>query len=117
MKMKKTGLILLALLSANSFAGEWTQPLTIKDVSYSFSEGTYSAAQLRVTFDELPTTNICKPTEALAIGDAPAPDGWTQMWMSALLSAQAQNKKVKIYSTQCKGGTIPLIYGVKVLRE
>ena len=116
--MKKIGLILLALYSVNCFAGEWTQPLTIKDVSTSSSEGRFRGNfQLRVTFNELPTTSICNPSEALAVYTTSAPDKWGQIWMSSLLSAQAQNKKVKVFVYSCISNKTPLLHGVKVLRD
>lgn len=92
--MKKFGLILLVFISINSVAaGEWTQPLTVKDISYSSSEDRFSNTQLRVTFDELPTTDICRATEKLAVYDPVNPTPWDTRWLSILLSAQAQNKK------------------------
>lgn len=106
------------LFSVNSFAGEWTQPLTIKDVSHSAKEGKFSGySQLRVTFNELPTTSICKPSEALAVYTSKDPNSWTRTWLSILLSAQAQNKKVRIYNTACHAGNIPNIMGVKLRRD
>ena len=106
------------LFSVNSFAREWTQPLTIKDISHTADEGRFPGhSQLRVTFNELPTTSICKPSEALAVYAANDANSWTKTWLSILLSAQAQNKKVRILNSTCYADNIPNIVGVKLLRD
>ena len=116
--MKRLGLVLTVMFATNSFAaGQWTNALTVKDISYSSSEGRFANTQLRVTFDELPTTEICRPAEKLAIYDPVNPTPWDTRWLSILLSAQAQNKKVQIFVPSCRENTVPLIFGVKILRD
>ncbi len=116
MKLPKILLLGGLLLSSTAFAGAWTEPLTIKDVSVSYAEGRFAgAAQLRVTFDKPPVTSVCASTEKLAVYDPGDMDAWIQTWSSMLLTAQAQNKKVQIYMTTCRANSVPLIYGVRVV--
>ncbi|SIO96186.1 hypothetical protein VSP9026_03968 [Vibrio spartinae] len=118
MKLPKTLLLGGLLLSSTAFAGAWTEPLTVKDVSVSASEGRFSgAAQLRVTFDKPPVTSVCAATEKLAVYDTGDINAWMQTWSSMLLTAQAQNKKVQIYTYLCRANNVPLLYGVRVINQ
>jgi hypothetical protein len=67
MKLNKILLLGGLLCSSTVFAGAWTEPLTIEDVSMSVYEGRFGAAQLRVTFDQAPVTSVCAATEKLAV--------------------------------------------------
>ena len=115
--MKYLSLVLVLLFSSNLFAGEWSEPLSIVDVSVSVNEGRFAYRQLRATFDMPPKTSICAATENIAVLDSASNSDLdhTKMWLSALMSAQAQNKKVRIYMTECRANNVPLLYGVKIL--
>ncbi|ASA55730.1 hypothetical protein BSQ33_08480 [Vibrio gazogenes] len=117
MKLPKTLLLGGLLLSSTAFAGAWTEPLTIKDVSVSVNEGRFGASQLRVTFDKPPVTSVCAATEKLAVYDPKSVNALTQTWTSMLLTAQAQNQKVQIYMTSCRANNVPLLYGVRVSKQ
>ncbi|WP_159440412.1 hypothetical protein [Vibrio ruber] len=117
MKLPKILLLGGLLLSSTAFAGAWTEPLTVKDVSVSVNEGRFAKAQLRVTFDKPPVTSVCAATEKLAVYDPSDMNAWIQTWSSILLTAQAQNKKVQIYMTTCRANSVPLLYGVRVINQ
>ncbi|SMS02004.1 hypothetical protein VIM7927_03315 [Vibrio mangrovi] len=114
MKLQKTLLLGGLLLSSTVFAGAWTEPLTIEDVSLSYNEGTFGRVQLRATFDESPSTSVCVATEKLAVYDPNDINAYSQTWLSMLLTAQAQNQKVQIYVSACKSNNIPVLNGVKI---
>ncbi|EGA68633.1 hypothetical protein VISI1226_21634 [Vibrio sinaloensis DSM 21326] len=116
----KTVLALLTLFSTSLVAGEWTAPLEIKDVSVTANEGYFSGkAQLRVTFEQNPITSLCPaPKQNLVVYDpSGGPDSWMDTWLSMLLTAQAQGKRVRIYVHSCRRDQIPLMYGVKVIKN
>lgn len=104
------------LFSTSIFAGEWTEPLKIKEVSYTSSEGTFASKQLRAYFYTPPTTQTCVTTGNFAVYPSSGPDTWDERWLSMLMAAQAQNKKVRVYIVNCVSNT-PRLYGVKILSE
>lgn len=113
--MKRIGLLILVLFSANSYAGEWTQPLTVKDIAY-YKHPPLAPVTIRVTFNEAPTTSSCETSIPIATYIATSPDGFDARWLSMLLSAQAQNKKVKLFIQNCSYLS-PAISGIDILRD
>ncbi|MCL6270745.1 hypothetical protein M3P05_12505 [Sansalvadorimonas sp. 2012CJ34-2] len=116
--MKKY-LLFLLLFSPLAFSGDWSQPLVVRDVyqlaSHSpFGGGGYS--QLWATFDSDVVSTTCPIRKSRAVYYTNTANTWTQVWLSELLAAQAQGKKVQIWIDRCGGGEI-VLHGVKVIRD
>lgn len=100
-KWVKTASFFVALFASGAaFSADWVGPFTIKSISSS-AEGSSSSSsfyRLRVEVNEAPQTG-CAVTDGsgVFVYYSSTANSWGQHWMSLLMSAEAQGKKIMFY--------------------
>lgn len=121
--MKKLSFLLLMLFSTSSFAAfEWMGPFTVKEAGVWAHASKYAIVSVHVNeVDQLKTGCAMTDQEGMLSYWSTSVNNYFSLWQSALLSAQAQNKKVMLYvntsSSYCSTPYGSKINGVKVLSE
>ncbi|MCG7496541.1 hypothetical protein MHO82_06680 [Vibrio sp. Of7-15] len=117
--MKKLSFLLLMLFSTSSFAAlEWMGPYTVKEAG-SGAPAVYAVLTVHINeVDQLKTG--CSLTDQTGMFSywSRSLNDYFSLWQSALLSAQAQNKKVMLLADTANCSEYgSYLVGVKVLSE
>jgi|GEM_PF-1530400 len=112
----KALLLALTLTPSLALSGTWTTPLNVQDVTIVLSDPQYNGpVTLRADFTSVIQEASCPQNQDFAVYSTSSLSEYTKLYSSYLLSAQAQNKQVKIYlNGSCELG-MPRLQGVTIL--
>lgn len=114
------GCFLFLLFSSSAFSAfEWKGPFTVQDTSLRWDNG-YAVTDVTVKEKELFSTGcIVSDEQGITSYRPTAINSWSNQWLSMLMAAQAQEKKVMLFvdSANCSSWGGVLFNGVRILTD